>query len=216
MQTIRELIFILDASGSMSDLVTDTIGGFNQMLERQHDRLDETYVTTVTFNHKVKTLYSFKPLEGVEPLSTNTYEVGGMTALYDAIGETIVRVYRKQQHRQRENTITSTLVVIMTDGMENSSSRYTQSSVQNHIETLKRDHDWEFIFLGANIDAKHVASDLGIAPDRASSYHADAKGTKLNYATLERTVRAFRTEGRINDNWQEDIDADYLKRQKKS
>lgn len=214
MKDITELVFILDRSGSMANLVDDTIGGFNQFLKKQKTLPEDTRVTTVLFNHRIKLLHDQEPLEAVSLLSAKDYHVGGTTAMLDAIGYTLKRLHKRHHHLGVERRERAVLVVIMTDGMENSSLTYTTEDIRQLMHQRQTQDDWEFIFLGANIDAHQMGENIGIRKDRRVNYHADKEGTKLNYEALSKTVSHFRQHRTVNEGWSEAIDTDYIKRQK--
>lgn len=214
MKEITELVFILDRSGSMANLVDDTIGSFNQFLQKQKAHPEETLATTVLFNHRIKFLHDQVTLEDVSLLSTKDYYVGGTTAMLDAIGYTLKRLYKRHQRLGVACRERAVLVVIMTDGMENSSLSYTTEDVRQLMHQRQTQDDWEFIFLGANIDAHQMGEHIGIRKDRRVNYHADKEGTRLNYEALSQTVSHFRQHRKVEDGWSEAIDRDYLKRQK--
>ena len=220
-KNLTELVFILDKSGSMSGLETDTIGGFNSLIEKQkRENVDgETYVSVVLFNQEQQVVYDRVSLQKVEPMTEQQYFVGGSTALLDAVGGAIRHMERVQWYAREEERPDKVLFVITTDGYENSSRRYSYDSVKRMIEQEKEKHNWEFLFLGANIDAVEVAGRFGIAPNRASNYHSDRVGTRLNYEVLSKTIcRARKTEDAddmacaIGDDWDKEIEQDFKRR----
>ena len=186
-----ELVFILDRSGSMAGLETDTIGGFNSMLNKQKGEPGDAVVTTVLFDDKYELLHDRIPIQGVQPLNDRQYYVRGCTALLDAIGRTIAKV--KQAHAGIDPAYRpdKVLFVITTDGYENASREYSWETVKNLVEAQKA-QGWEFLFLGANLDAVGTAARFGIHADRAVRYHADHRGTQLNYESVSQAVSAFR------------------------
>jgi hypothetical protein len=211
---ITELVFILDKSGSMSGLENDTIGGYNAMLKKQQEEEGEAVVTTVLFDNNYELLHDRINIKGIKPITDNEYFVGGSTALLDAIGKTIHKIENAQKHTSEEHRAGKVMFVITTDGMENASREYTYEKIKKMVENQKEKYGWEFIFLGANIDAISTAERFGIAPDRAANYNADSKGTRLNYEAVSCAVSDLRNSRPINENWKEKIDQDYARRSK--
>ena len=210
MKTNRtELVFILDRSGSMSGLESDTIGGYNAMLEKQKKEAGEATVTTVLFDDKYELLHDRIDLKGIAPITDREYYVRGCTALLDAIGKTIQKIANVQKHTSPENRADKVLFVITTDGMENASREYTYDKIRALVERQKQEYGWEFLFLGANIDAISTARRFGIGADRAVNYHADSAGTRLNYDAVGKAVSAVRAGRPLSAEWRKDIDADY-------
>jgi len=205
---ITELVFILDRSGSMCGLEQDTIGGFNAMIEKQKLQEGTCYVTTILFDSKHDTIHDRLPLASVPPMTTKEYAVGGCTALLDAIGHAIKHIASIHRYARPEDVPARTLFVITTDGMENASHRFTANQIKSRIEHEKEKYGWEFLFLGANIDAVGTASRYGIAPERAATYRADGKGTQNIYNTVSETVTCFRTCSAIDANWSSAIRKD--------
>ena len=189
---LTEVIFILDRSGSMSGLEADTIGGFNSMIEKQKKEEGEAYISTVLFDDRTEVLYDRVPVNKVEPMNDKQYYVRGCTALLDALGGAIHHIGNVHKYAREEDRPEKTLFIITTDGMENSSRQYSYEKVKKMVEKQKRKYGWEFLFLGANIDAIEVAGKFGIAANRAINYESDHVGTKLNYEVLSRTVSEFR------------------------
>ena len=183
-KNLTELVFILDRSGSMQGLEVDTIGGFNAMLEKQKKEPGEAFVSTILFNDHTQVLHDRVKIEAVEPITHREYYVRGCTALLDAIGGAIHHIGNIHKYARSEDVPEHTLFVITTDGMENASRRYTSQQVKTMIQRQKEKYGWEFLFLGANIDAVETAGSLGIAPDRAVNYHCDSEGTRLNYEVV--------------------------------
>ncbi|AIY05550.1 hypothetical protein Plano_1585 [Planococcus sp. PAMC 21323] len=210
-----ELIFILDKSGSMAGLEQDTIGGFNALLEKQRKLPGEVRVTTVLFNQGYELLHDRIPVSGVAPMTSVDYQVGGMTALLDAIGSTIQKISNVEKNTIQEQQVDKVMVIITTDGMENSSCEYSYKKIHEMIAMKKNTADWEFIFLGANIDAIAIARQFGVGEDFAVNFHADAKGTQLNYDVMSEAVASYRRDGKINRSWKEDIEQDFKSRAKK-
>ena len=189
---LTEVIFILDRSGSMSGLEADTIGGFNSMIAKQKKEEGEAYISTVLFDDKTEVLYDRVPVSKVEPMNENQYYVRGCTALLDALGRAIHHIGNVHKYAREEDRPEKTLFIITTDGMENSSHEYSYDKVKKMVEKQKKKYGWEFLFLGANIDAIEVAGRFGIAANRAINYESDRQGTQLNYEVLSRTVSEFR------------------------
>ena len=209
---LTELVFILDRSGSMSGLESDTIGGYNAMLEKQKKEPGDAIITTVLFDDAYELLHDRIPIKGVMPITSREYYVRGSTALLDAIGKTIHKIGNAQSHTAEEERAEQVLFVITTDGLENASREYNYKTVRALVEKQKEKHGWEFLFLGANIDAIDTASRFGIADNRAVNYHADSDGTELNFNTLTRVVSSFRNTMSISEDWKDSIEEDYKKR----
>ena len=207
-----ELVFICDRSGSMYGLEQDTIGGFNSMLSKQKADSSEAFVTTVLFDNHCRTLHDRLPLHRVEPMTEADYEVGGCTALLDAVGSTIHHIARIHKYAHPDHRPDKTLFVIITDGMENASRRYTYDKVKSLIKHEQEKYGWEFLFLGANIDAAAEGARFGIAPDRAVTYKCDEAGTQLNYEVLSQAVTELRACGSISADWCAPIQSDVNKR----
>lgn len=207
-----ELVFILDRSGSMSGLEDDTIGGYNAMLEKQKKEPGEAIITTVLFDDRYELLHDRIYLRGIEPITDKEYFVRGSTALLDAVGRTINKIGNAQKHTVEEERAERVLFVITTDGMENASREFTYEKVKQMIEHQKCKYGWEFIFLGANIDAISTAERFGISKDRATNYNADSEGTLLNYEVISETVSCIRANREISKDWKERIDEDFKKR----
>ena len=189
---LTEVVFILDRSGSMSGLEADTIGGFNSMIAKQKKEEGEAYISTVLFDDQTEVLYDRVPIHRVEPMNDNQYYVRGCTALLDALGGAIRHIGNVHKYAREEDRPEKTLFIITTDGMENASHKYSYDKVKRMVERQKKEYGWEFLFLGANIDAIEVAGRFGIAANRAINYKCDSKGTQLNYEVLSRTVSEFR------------------------
>ncbi|MBQ7086675.1 MAG: VWA domain-containing protein, partial [Clostridia bacterium] len=200
MKNLTELVFIIDRSGSMHGLETDTIGGFNSMIENQKDNAGDVLVSTVLFNDKSIVVHDRKSIKDIAPMTRQDYAPCGSTALLDAIGCAIHHIGNIHKYARKEDIPDKTLFVITTDGMENSSHLFDADKIKYMINMQKEKYDWEFIFLGANIDAVGTAKNFGISEDRAVNYHADPVGTRLNYEVISETITAFRA-NRIDEKW---------------
>ena len=209
---MTELVFILDRSGSMYGLEQDTIGGFNSLLEKQKADSSEAYVTTVLFDNELRTLHDRLPLSEVKPMTEDDYYVGGSTALLDAVGSTIKHIARIHKYAHPDHKPEKTLFVIITDGMENASREYTYDKVKALISHEQEKYGWEFLFLGANIDAVSEGARFGIAPDRAVTYKCDEEGTALNYEVLSEAVTNIRACRPMAAGWSDRIKNDVQKR----
>lgn len=212
--TTTELVFILDKSGSMAGLEKDTIGGFNALIEKQRKLAGDVRVTTVLFNQEYERLHDRVILADVAELVECDYQVGGMTALLDAIGSTVQKIANDQKSKTKQ-CADHVMMVITTDGMENASCEYSYKQIQEMIAAKKKEENWEFIFLGANIDAIATARKFGVSEEFAVTYHADAKGTQLNYEVISEAVSSFREGRKIKRNWKTEIEADFNARIKK-
>lgn len=209
-----ELIFILDRSGSMAGLESDTIGGFNAMIEKQKKVDGECFVSTILFDNESEVLHDRLKLSEIKPMTDKDYTVRGCTALIDALGGAIKHIRNIHKYAREEDVPKNTMFVITTDGMENASRRYSSEEVKRMIQHQKKKYGWEFLFIGANIDAVETARHYGIDEDRAVNYHADKMGTGVVYDTVAKAVRSVR-ESRALDNWSDEIKRDYKKRSKK-
>lgn len=209
---ITELVFILDRSGSMAGLENDTIGGFNSLIEKQKKQDGKCYVSTVLFDHKAEVLHDRVDLEKINPITEQDYYVRGCTALLDALGGAIHHIGNIHKYARSEDVPEHTMFVIMTDGCENASRRYSSDKVKAMIERQKNKYGWEFLFIGANIDAVETAERYGINEDRAVNYHADSQGTAVVYEAVEQTVANFRACAPISPDWCESINNDYNNR----
>lgn len=208
-KNLTEIVFILDRSGSMSGLEADTIGGFNSMIEKQKKEEGEALISTVLFDNFSEVIHDRVSIGRVEPMTDKEYYVRGCTALLDAIGGAIHHIGNIHKYAREEDVPEHTLFVITTDGMENASRRYDSETVKNMIERQKAKYGWEFLFLGANIDAVETASRFGIGADRAVNYHADSEGTKLNYEVVSEAICAVRCSAPLTNEWKRRIDEDY-------
>jgi len=212
---LTELVFILDRSGSMGGLENDTIGGFNSMLAKQQAQPGECRITTILFDNQYEVLHDRIDIKAINPITECEYYVRGQTALLDAIGITINKIIGVQKNTAEEYRAGKVLFVITTDGMENASREFTYEKIKSMIENQKSKFGWEFIFLGANIDAVEVAGRFGVASNRAQSFHNDSEGIALNYCALSQAVTSYRlapTGASLDDNWSAEIQADYRKR----
>ena len=209
---LMELVFILDRSGSMFGLEADTIGGFNSMIAKQRREAGEALVSTVLFNTTSMVLHDRVPLSRIEPMTERQYQTGGCTALLDAIGGAIHHIGNVHKYAREEDRPEHTLFVITTDGMENASRHYSSDRVKQMIERQKTRYGWEFLFLGANIDAVETAGHFGIDADRAVNYHSDSEGSALNYEVLSETICAVRCSQPLGSEWKKRIDEDYKRR----
>ena len=198
---ITELVFIIDRSGSMFKLVNDTIGGFNSMIEKQKKQDGECYVSTVLFNDSTKVLHDRVRLENVSEMTGSDYTVGGCTALIDAIGGAIHHIGNIHKYAREEDIPAHTMFVIMTDGYENASHLYSADSVRRTIKRQKSKYGWEFIFIGANIDAVETAGRFGIDSDRAVNYNADSQGTAIVYEAVSKAVKHIRESTPLPSGW---------------
>lgn len=208
---LTEIVFILDRSGSMSGLEADTIGGFNAMIEKQKKADGKALISTVLFDHVSTVLHDRVPLERVEPMTDRDYTVRGSTALLDAIGGAIRHIANIHKYAREEDRPMHTLFVITTDGMENASRNYDIETVRRMIHRQK-EQGWEFLFLGANIDAVKTAGSFGIGADRAVNYHADQAGTQLNYEVLSDAICAVRASAPLSADWKGRIEKDFKSR----
>lgn len=213
---ITELVFILDRSGSMAGLEGDTIGGFNSLIEKQKKQEGICYVSTVLFDHKSEVIHDRIELNQIKPLTEMEYFVRGCTALLDAIGGAIHHIANIHKYARAEDVPEHTMFVIMTDGYENASHIYSSDKVKAMIEHEKKKYGWEFLFIGANIDAVETANKYGIDEDRAVNYKADSQGTGVVYDTLSDTVCCMRASLPIERGWSKNINDDYNKRNKNS
>ncbi len=214
-KNLTEIVFILDRSGSMSGLEADTIGGFNSMIEKQKRENGEAYISTVLFDNVSEVLHDRVPVEHIRPMTGNDYTVRGCTALLDAIGGAIHHIGNIHKYARKEDVPEHTLFVITTDGMENASRFYDSNKVKKMIEKKKRKYGWEFLFLGANIDAVETAGHFGIGKDRAVNFHNDQKGTALNYEVVSAAISSVRSSAPLAENWKQRIDDDYNARKKR-
>lgn len=208
---ITEIVFILDRSGSMSGLEKDTIGGFNAMIEKQKKQDGKAYVSTVLFDHESVVLHDRLPLEQIKPMTEDDYTVRGCTALLDAIGGAVKHIGNIHRYARPEDVPEHTMFVITTDGLENASRKYNSRDIKRLIES-KKEEGWEFLFIGANIDAIETANDYGISADRAVNYNADSQGTGVVFEAVSETVAKFRGGQKVAPCWSKKINDDYNNR----
>jgi len=213
---LTELVFILDRSGSMAGLEADTIGGFNAMIEKQRKEDGECLVSTVLFDNESEVLHDRVKLSDIKPLTDRDYTVRGCTALIDALGGAISHICTVHKYAREEDVPAHTMFIITTDGMENASKEYTSEKVKQMIGHQKEQHGWEFLFIGANIDAVETAERYGISKERAVNYNADKQGTKVVFAALAKAVCRVRSSECLPEDWSAEIDEDYRKRGRKT
>ena len=213
-KNLTEIIFILDRSGSMQGLEKDTIGGFNSLIEKQKKIEGDALISTVLFANESKVIHDRVDVKAVKPMTEDNYITGGCTALLDAIGNAIHHISNIHKYSRKEDVPEHTLFVITTDGMENASRTYTYPKVKKLIENQKEKHGWEFMFLGANIDAVNVASCMGIDESRAVKFNCDSEGTELNYEVLNDAIGVLRECSYVSADWKKRIDKDFKKRSK--
>lgn len=209
-----ELVFILDRSGSMAGLESDTIGGFNSLIDKQKKQEGKCFVSTVLFDHETLVIHDRVELKTVKPMTEKDYEVRGCTALLDAVGGAIHHIGNIHKYARREDVPAKTMFVIITDGIENASRFYSAERVKDMIERQKEKYGWEFLFIGANIDAVETASHFGISGDRAVNYNADSEGTSVVYDTFCDVVTRFRNDEQITSDWCTRINEDFETRNK--
>lgn len=221
-EKLTEIVFILDRSGSMGGLESDTIGGFNSMLNKQKKEEGEAFVSTIFFDDASEVIHDRLPINEVKPITDKEYYVRGCTALLDAVGGAIDHIRNIHKYARREDVPAKTLFIITTDGCENSSHRYSYEEVKRLIEKQKEKDHWEFLFLGANIDAAATASRIGIDRHHSVDYISDSEGTSLNYEVLSEAVSCVRSSKACapctaleSGTWKMDIEADYQARKRK-
>ncbi len=213
-KNLTELVFILDRSGSMSGLESDTIGGFNSMIAKQKKEEGEALISTVLFDNFSEVVHDRVAVRDIRPMTDKDYTVRGCTALLDAIGDAIRHIGNIHKYARAEDVPEHTLFVITTDGMENASRHYDSDKVKKMIERQKEKYGWEFLFLGANIDAVETAGRFGISQDRAVNYHSDSQGTQLNYQVVSEAISAVRCSAPLGADWKKRIDEDYKARRR--
>ena len=211
---LTEIVFILDRSGSMAGLEDDTIGGFNAMIQKQKAEDGEAYVSTVLFDNESEVIHDRVDIQRIEPMTRKEYYVRGCTALLDAVGKAIHHIGNVHKYAREEDRPEKTLFVITTDGMENASRQYSYDKLKAMIERQKEKYGWEFLFLGANIDAAQEAARFGIDADHSANYHADHQGTAVIYEAVSEAVCSVRASRPMSKAWKRNIDEDYKKRGK--
>ena len=210
---LMEVVFILDRSGSMSGLEADTIGGFNATLKRQKELPGEVLWSTVLFDDKHEVIHDRVPIAKIEKLTEKEYYVRGCTALLDAIGRAVHHIKNIHKYARPEDVPGKTLFVITTDGMENASREYSYADVKRMIES-QQEAGWEFLFLGANMDAVSVAGRMGIRPERSATFINDSQGISTNYGAVSAAMCSYRVTGAINEEALEAVRKDYKKRRR--
>ena len=213
-KNLTEIVFILDRSGSMAGLEDDTIGGFNAMIEKQKKEQGEAFISTVLFDNVSELVHDRVDVQKIQPMTRKEYYVRGCTALLDAVGKAIHHIGNVHKYAREEDRPEKTIFVITTDGMENASRQYDYAKVRQMIERQKEKYGWEFLFLGANIDAAKEAARFGINADCAANYHADRKGTAVIYEAVSEAVCSVRASRPMSADWKRSIDEDYKKRGK--
>ena len=211
-KNLTEMVFILDRSGSMQGLEKDTIGGFNSMIEKQRREEGEALVSTVLFANESAVIHDRVNLRQVEPMTERQYFVGGCTALIDALGGAIHHIGNVHKYAREEDIPEHTVFVIITDGMENASHRYGSDEVKRMVERQKEKYGWEFLFLGANIDAVETAARYGIREDRAVTFRNDHRGQRLNYDSVSKAMSDVRCRAPLRADWKKDIEKDMIER----
>ena len=212
---LTEIVLILDRSGSMAGLEEDTIGGFNAMIEKQKNEEGEAVVSTVLFDNECEVIHDRVDIQKIEPMTRKEYYVRGSTALLDAVGGAIHHIGNVHKYAREEDRPEKTLFVITTDGMENASHKYSYARLKAMIERQKEKHGWEFLFLGANIDAAREAARFGIGADCAANYHADSEGTNVIYETVSEAITQVRCcAAPLSADWKQRVDEDYKRRGK--
>ena len=212
-KNLTEIVFILDKSGSMGGLESDTIGGFNSMLEKQKKENGDAFVSTVLFSNTSETIHDRVNIKDVEKLTDKQYYVGGCTALLDAVGDTIKHISDIHKYVRKSDVPNHTLFIITTDGLENASHKYNITQIKKMIEEKKEKENWEFLFLGANIDAIATAKSFGISEDRAVKFKSDKAGTKLNYGAMCKVISSIRNDEELDGSWKKEIEEDYKNRE---
>lgn len=210
-KNLTELVFIIDESGSMSGLESDTIGGFNSTLKKQKAEEGDAYVTTVFFSTTSKTVHDRLPLGRTPDLTQKDYYPSGCTALLDTVGETIGHIESIHKYARPEDIPENTIFVIITDGYENASRKYSYDAIKEKIESKKKEN-WDFIFLGANIDAVTTAGNLGISPSCASDYISDGAGTQVVYESMSSAITSKRRTGKVAVAWKKAVEQDFENR----
>ncbi len=211
-KNLTEMVFILDKSGSMAGMENDTIGGFNSMIDRQKKQEGEALVSTVLFSNESRVIHDRVDIHRIEPLNEGQYYVGGCTALIDAIGGAIHHIGNVHKYAREEDVPEHTVFVITTDGMENASHRYNSDQVKQMVKRQKEKYGWEFLFLGANIDAVETAAHFGITEDRAVNFHNDSVGQRLNYEAVSEAMSCVRACAPLDAKWKDKIEKDFKNR----
>lgn len=209
-----ELVFILDRSGSMGGLEKETIDGFNNLIETQKEKPGEVLVSTVLFDNRFEVLHNRIPIEKVSKMTEETYYVRGTTALLDAIGRSILKIRKVHNELGPEKAPKKTLFFILTDGYENASKEFDSTRIKDYIELQKEKYGWEFIFMGANIDAVETGRKFGLDESKTVNYHADEQGVHLNYRVMSDAVTQMRVYSYVESDWKKEIDADFKSRKK--
>lgn len=209
---VTEMVFILDRSGSMAGLESDTIGGFNSLIEKQKKLDGKAYVSTVLFDNLTEVVHDRVEIQNIKPMTEEEYFVRGCTALIDAIGGAIHHIANIHKYARPEDVPSHTVFVIITDGAENASRHYTSDRVKAMIEKEKEQYGWEFMFIGANIDAVETAREYGIDESRAVNYNADTVGTSIVYEAVESAVNSIRFSNELRSDWNAPIIKDYENR----
>ena len=213
-KNLTEIVFILDRSGSMAGLEDDTIGGFNSMIRKQKGEQGEACVSTILFDNHSEVIHDRVDIQKIHPMTHEQYYVRGCTALLDAVGKSIRHIGNVHKYAREEDRPEKTIFVITTDGMENASREYSYDRVRRMIEHQKEKYGWEFLFLGANIDAAKEAAQFGITEDRAANYHADQQGTAVIYEAMSEAICSVRACRPMTADWKRRVDEDYKKRSK--
>ena len=213
-KNLTEIVFILDRSGSMAGLEDDTIGGFNAMIQKQKNEDGEAYISTVLFDNYTEVIHDRVDIHQIQPMTRKDYYVRGCTALLDAVGKSIRHIGNVHKYAREEDRPEKAIFVITTDGMENASREYTYDRVRKMIQHEQEKYGWEFLFLGANIDAAKEAARFGITEDRAANYHADHQGTAVIYEAMSEAVCNVRACRPMSTDWKRRVDEDYKKRGK--
>ena len=213
-KNLTEIVFVLDRSGSMAGLERDTVGGFNAMIQKQRIEAGEAYVSTVLFDNHTEVIHDRVDIQEIRPMTRDDYYARGCTALLDAVGKAIHHIGNVHKYAREEDRPEKTLFIITTDGMENASREYSYERVRKMIEHKKKKYGWEFLFLGANIDAAREAARFSISADCAADYHADRKGTAVIYEAMSEAVCNVRACRPMSADWKKNVDADYKKRGK--
>lgn len=214
MKATTEIVFILDRSGSMAGLESDTIGGFNALIEKQKRQGSAARISLILFDDQTDVVLDRVPIMQVGALSEDEYYVRGCTALLDAVGKSVTHISGLHQSMKKENRPEKTLFIITTDGMENSSQEYSLSQVKNLIEKQKERYHWEFLFLGANIDAIKTADSMGIRANRSANFHADEKGLMKKFKAIDSAISKIQSVEELDDDWAAELNADYDQRKK--